>query len=631
MILQALYQLAQIDDLVDDPDFEIKPVAWLVHIGPGGEFRGIVGTHTIPESAPGKKKARPVPAQFRLPRRLPSRSGSKPKPEFLADNAQFVFGLSTPDKPVEPDKARARARDFADRVAACADATKDEGLLAVKAFLDDLHSGRIQITLPAQALSNEIFAFVYEQDGDRLVSDRPLVEAFWRAERAASNHGNNDGRQCLVSGKTGAMADKHPKVMKLPGGNTAGTALISFNASAFESHGWSVNENAPISRDAAEACAAALNRLLHPMPPDPRQPGLTLSKRHIRLSGDTVVCYWSTAKAAAGFLDVFESILEGREEQVGELYRSLWRGQPARIDDPSAFYALILSGAQGRAIVRDWFESTVAIVARKLAQHFGDLDLVKNTPPPKDGALPSGFPLTLLLESLASEGDRDKIPPPMAAQILRSALDGTPYRVSILQRAIERYRAEIGRTKWADWLRRDARAALIKAFLNRWKRFHPETTSYEEIKPEMDPNNESPGYLLGQLMAVLERIQQAALKDVNASVVDRFFSGASAAPRTVFVRLLKSSQYHARKAMDDAAAAGLVFRLEKLKDQITDRFDPNKGGFPARLDLEQQGLFVLGYHQMRKWTWMNQQEREQWETLNPDAPRAYLWNRKAND
>src|ERR1022692_4140890 len=111
------------------------------------------------------------------------------------------------------------------------------------------------------------------------------------------------------------------------------------------------------------------------------------------------------------------------------------------------------------------------------------------------------------------------------------------YRVAILQRAIERYRADIGRTEWADSLRRDARAALVKAFLNRWKRFNPNTTSYEEIKPEMDPNNESPGYLLGQLMAVLERIQQAALKDVNASVIDRYFSGASAAPRAVFVRL----------------------------------------------------------------------------------------------
>jgi CRISPR-associated protein Csd1 len=95
--------------------------------------------------------------------------------------------------------------------------------------------------------------------------------------------------------------------------------------------------------------------------------------------------------------------------------------------------------------------------------------------------------------------------------------------------------------------------------------------------------------------------------------------------------MLKNSQHHARKAMDNPKAAGLVFRLERVKDQLADRFDPNSNGFPARLDIEQQGLFVLGYHQMRKWTWMNQQEREQWESLYPNAPRAYLWNRNESD
>ena len=122
-------------------------------------------------------------------------------------------------------------------------------------------------------------------------------------------------------------------------------------------------------------------------------------------------------------------------------------------------------------------------------------------PIPKKSGLSPNFQLTLLLESLTPEGDRDRFPPPLASQVLQSALSGRPYRVAVLQRAIERYRAEIGRkigrTERIDWWHRDARAALIKAFLNRWKRFHPDTTSYEEIRPEMNPNNESPGYLLG--------------------------------------------------------------------------------------------------------------------------------------
>ena len=118
----------------------------------------------------------------------------------------------------------------------------------------------------------------------------------------------------------------------------------------------------------------------------------------------------------------------------------------------------------------------------------------------------------------------------------------------------------------------------------------------------LDPTNESPGYLLGQLMAVLERAQQLAM-DANATIVDRYFTGASAAPRSVFVRLLKSSQHHLRKAEDDPTTAGTAFLLKRLIDSIADRFHPRENGFPARLAIEQQGLFVLGYHQMRRWLW----------------------------
>ena len=117
-----------------------------------------------------------------------------------------------------------------------------------------------------------------------------------------------------------------------------------------------------------------------------------------------------------------------------------------------------------------------------------------------------------------------------------------------------RYRAEIGSAHQDETLQawrvrnwHDARAALIKAVLNRRMRFHISTLS-KEVTYAMDPTNREPGYLLGQLMAVFERLQQLAVGDPNASVVDRYFSGASAAPKSVFVRLYKNALHHARKA-----------------------------------------------------------------------------------
>ena len=122
----------------------------------------------------------------------------------------------------------------------------------------------------------------------------------------------------------------------------------------------------------------------------------------------------------------------------------------------------------------------------------------------------------------------------------------------------------------------------------------------------MDPTNDNPGYLLGRLMAVIERMQQVALGDVNASVVDRFFSGASATPQAVFPRLLKNLRHHARKAKDEPKNTRTAGWLEGQVDEIVARLRL----FPPHLDLEQQGLFVIGYHHQRNWLWTKKADRE---------------------
>lgn len=140
----------------------------------------------------------------------------------------------------------------------------------------------------------------------------------------------------------------------------------------------------------------------------------------------------------------------------------------------------------------------------------------------------------------------------------------------------------------------------------------------------MDPTNRSEGYVLGGMMAVLERIQQIAQPNINTTIVDHYFSSASASPRSSFVRLLKGARYHVRKAQDESGA-GMVFLLDRLLDDMSSGFDVKNNGFPAYLDLNQQGLFVLGYHQMRHWLWLNAEEREAWEKQHANAPTAYLW------
>jgi len=591
VILQALHKLAEREELVTDLDYEPKPVGFLVRVDDGGRFLGFQSTYSAPEpegdQGTGTRRPRPRPKTFLVPREKTRTSGDRAF--FLVDKAEYVFGVD-PDGKRPIEKLRRRCELFRERVAHCTETTCDPGVGAVRDLLEAVARGDQEIALPEEVKSNDLFGFVYGSE-ERLVTDRPAVRAYFKELRSADA---GEPIQCLVTGEVAPAAELHTQVKYVPGASSSGVPLVSFNAPAFESYGWSSNENAPVSRDAAETYGTALGRLLHPEPAAPWDPSQSLPRRNVRLGEDTAVCYWAAEKSGEELASLVAPLLEANEEQVGNLFRSIWNGKVPEIENPSAFYALTLSGAQGRVAVRSWIETTVADAAKNLALFIQDLTVSRHTPPKKGQQSPPPYALRDRLRALSPPG-KSKIPAPMAATAADCALRGDPFPLHFLVRAVQRYRAESGNEGYGALLRRDAQVSWIRAVLERRHRLYhlPE----QEIAPIMDPNNTRPGYLLGRLMAVLERLQQLALDDINASVIDRFFSAASASPLSVFTRLLKNARHHARKAKD--ANKGGVIRLERLMDEIIDRFKAEHGGFPAHLSLEEQGLFVLGYHQQR--------------------------------
>lgn len=608
MILQALYNLAESENLMSDADFQWKPVAWLVRIGPQGRFVGISGTHYTPAPEDGRELG-PQAKCMRVPRQA-DRSGNKAPPYFLVDNAKYVFGKPTADKSFPEKTGRARATDFREVVRQCHEATSDEAARAVLAFLDDIASGKQDIELPEDCKSNDQFAFVYAPDGDVAVHERPAIEEYWHGQRAESDGDEKARFVCMVTGRPVEAPSSFPKVKKVPGATGSGGSLVSFNKPAFLSYGLKTNQNAPISRFAAEACSAALSRLLDTDFCDPNRPGEKMPRRNYSLGGDTVACFWSSSKEADAFLDVFPDIMEARPEEVGATYHSIWRGKSPDGIDPAEFYVLTLSGAQGRAVLRDWFESSLRDVVQRIARYFDDIDIVRNTRPPRNRPLPPQLPLTVLLRSLAPKGKSGQVPPSLGSDMFRAAVTGTRYPLTVLHRALERMRAEIGDDSWAGIERRDARAALIKAVLIR--------NMQKEITSTMDPNNKEPGYLLGRLLAVIERTQQAAMGDVNASVIDRYFSGASATPAAVFPRLLKNMRHHVRKGRDSEREGRRVRWLDSEADGILAAIEPGpSGAFPVFLPIDQQGLFVLGYHHQRHALWSPKKDTATESTETP--------------
>jgi CRISPR-associated protein Csd1 len=598
MILTALKDLAEREGLVTNPAFEPKPVSYLIVVDSSGRYINRLDTA---ESAPGGKK-KPVPKRFPVPRPFPGarRSGTEIDPGFLVDNASFVLGINTPDersKKHSITELRRRQEAFRALVVEAERATSDEALKAVRLFLDSVIDGKFAVPMPDALTTNALFAFVYSEDGDLLVHERSPVAEYWSQLRSHSQQ-PLDGKamtfNCLITGELCVPVDKHP-LLKVPGGTGMGIALVSFDDPPSWSYGLERNENAPVSRYAAEAYTSGLARLLDAAYPNPRD-GTPMPKRNVRLSNDTIVVFWS--REASEVPDLFSEAIQADPEAVAALYNATWKGRPIRLDDPTAFYALTLSGAQGRATVRNWFESTVRDVVCNVRQHFDDLHVVR--PKAQEG---QPFPLWQLLRSTAIRGKSENIHPNLSTEMFQAILKGQRYPRILLDAALRRVRAEREVFPARDLF--PERAALIKAYLARAKRLRMLASDFPEVKPMLDKECPNTAYRLGRLFAVLEKLQADAT-GAGTTIRDRYYGAASATPVVVFGQLLRKAPHHTSKIPHAPF-------YEKLIQEILDVLRPDKA-FPPTLTLEEQGLFALGYYHQRQDLFTKRTDRETFET-----------------
>lgn len=108
----------------------------------------------------------------------------------------------------------------------------------------------------------------------------------------------------------------------------------------------------------------------------------------------------------------------------------------------------------------------------------------------------------------------------------------------------------------------------------------------------LDSERTDAAYRLGRLFAALEKVQQDALgQSLNSTIRDRYYSSASATPRSVFPRLLRTYQHHLAKL-----EGGWKISKERLVQDILGPLDD----FPPHLDLAAQGRFALGYYHQRQ-------------------------------
>jgi len=90
----------------------------------------------------------------------------------------------------------------------------------------------------------------------------------------------------------------------------------------------------------------------------------------------------------------------------------------------------------------------------------------------------------------------------------------------------------------------------------------------------------------------LERVQERAQGNLNASIRDRYYGAFSTTPVTVLPLLMKLKNHHLAKLPN----RGEAVNLEKVLGQVID----GMAAVPPRLTLAEQAQFAIGYYHQRQ-------------------------------
>lgn len=494
---------------------------------------------------------------------------------LLWDNSSFIFGLG--------DKGDIRLKSMIEAIDKWVEKTNDIGVNAVRRFLVKGLENRSHFDL---ALSHSEYGEVF-REGNTKISFRvpqtnlPVVfqsSVIADVLKKVFDKDGNDGDLsskgiCLVTGdKDVAIESTHPVTKGVWGAQSSGACIVSFNKDAFNSYGKTQSLNAPVSKAIASQYGKALNTLLDSL----------IQCMHI---GDATTVFWSERKSSFEsdfsyfFKEPEKDNPDAGSQKVRVLFESVKNGTYLDDDGNTRFYVLGLAPNAARIAVRFWQVGTIFEFARRIKQHFEDFNIIKS---PRE---PEYYSIWRILVNIATQDKSDNIPPNLAGDFMRAILNGTPYPATLLQAAIRRIRSD------AENRVKPIRAALIKAYLNRYYRFYPNQNK-KEVSMELDTSQPSIGYQLGRLFATLEKIQEEANPGINATIRERFYGAACATPVTVFTNLLRLKNHHLAKF----EGKGRVVYFERLLGEIMG----NLRDFPAHLDLHEQGLFAIGYYHQRQ-------------------------------
>lgn len=588
MILQALtayYEQLVRQGKLSAPGWDDSfKVSYELRLNDAGQLLRVVPL--LIEKTVGKKTVL-APRAMRVPAHEKRSSGIAAN--FLCDNSSYLLGA---DEKGKPERSTDCFKACAKLHHTILDGVDSPAARALLAYFDSwdpaqaaAHPLLAELWKEITGNANLIFGYEAADHSHSFVNDDPAIQNAWQThynDRSA----DSDMGQCLITGKYAPIERTHPNISGVPGAQSSGAALVSFNAPAFCSYGHEQGDNAPVSKYAAFAYTTALNRLL-------------ADRSHCKHVGDTTILCWAE-NAEPVYQDAMSMFLFGADEATGiqesdvqAALKRLSAGQTVpflekELSPDQHFYLLGLAPNAARLSVRFFLRDTFGSFAQNLQKHAEEMEI--------DCSEKEKF-RTLPIWAVVNEttrtvpGQPAKPSPQLAGDLLRAVLTGGRYPATLLNGVTLRIRAEQNVTR--------GRAAVIKAY---YLRNYPTELNKEVYTVSLNETTNVP-YLLGRLFSVLEAVQKAANPGINTTIKDRYFNAACATPGMSFPTLLRLSQKHLRK-LNDGLATHYDKQITELMAQLPE------SGFPARLSLPDQGKFAIGYYHQTQKRYVKKNEEE---------------------
>lgn len=551
MFLQRLADYA--DQLgMPPPGYQEKSVRYLLQLDESGEHPSFVACASQ-EQKQGIVMAVPD-----------GKRSVNVRPFLLADNAEYVLGIAREGS--KETRVQRQHAAFVALVQDCVQQTQERAVQAVNHFLGTLDLSLL--ALPEDFDPTARLTFEVGGDGIRPI-DLPKVRTYWATVAAAGDV--DQQMQCLVCGQIRPAVERLPiSIRGIPGGQSTGMALISANEAVFESYGLTASLIAPTCEDCGQRFGNALNALLRNR------------ETHFNVASLSYI-FW--AKEPLPF-SLTSLLSDASTDEVRLFLQAPWFGRAeAAYFDQTPFYAAVLSARGPRVILRDWMESTLERVQSNIIRYFTLQRILDGTGKER------WFPFWQLVSATVRRESKEEATPQVGQALLHFAFHGGVLPTSLLQQVVRRIRAEHDvQPAQAAWLK----LVLLSQPDISWLNISARNERNHDMA-ELDFVCSDPGYLCGRLLAVLEAVQYAALGDINATIVDRYYGTASSAPASVYGRLLRGAQPHLSKLQRDKP--GAYYRLDLQLQDILSGFVHNQ--FPPTLDLLAQGRFALGYYHQK--------------------------------